>query len=104
MSSVTAACPNCKQPVSLEEEQAIFPTSCAKCQTQFIPAQIIAESNRKFEMMTYVGMLVIGMGLVAYMAVANRMKPKGDAAGIPTAAPADAAPAPATTEPTPAAK
>jgi len=98
-SVVTAACPNCKQPVFVEEIQAPFPVTCAKCQADFIPAQVIAESNRKFEMMMYVGMLVIGLTLVAYMAVTNRLKPKGDAAAPP--APAAADPAPAASEPAP---
>lgn len=93
MSSVSAACPSCKQTVSVEEEQSVLPTTCSKCQTVFIPAQVIAESNRKFEMMMYVGMLVVGLALVGYMAVTNRMKPKGEAPG-----------APAATEPAPAAK
>jgi len=93
MSAVTAACPNCKQPVSVDEAQSELPTTCSKCQTAFIPAQVIAEANKKFEMMMYVGMIVIGLVLVAYMAITNRMKPKGDAPAVPAAA-----------EPAPAAK
>ncbi|QDT54460.1 hypothetical protein Pan44_24930 [Caulifigura coniformis] len=98
-SVVTAACPGCQQPVSVEEIQAPFPVTCSKCQTDFIPAQVIAESNRKFEMMMYVGMLVIGLALVGYMAITNRMKPKGGEA--PPPAPAATEPAPPASEPAP---
>jgi uncharacterized membrane protein YebE (DUF533 family) len=100
MSSVTAACPNCKQQASVEEAQSGLPVTCSKCQTAFIPAQVIAESNKKFEMMMYVGMLVVGLALVAYMAITNRLKPKADA----PAAPAASESAPAASEPAPAAK
>jgi len=92
MSSVTAACPKCKQSVTMEEAQSALPTTCSNCRETFIPAQVIAESNKKFEVMMYVGMLVVGVGLIVFMAATGRLKPKADP------------PAPAATEPEPAPK
>ena len=84
MSSVVKAkCPKCKNAISVEEEEAAEPITCASCQTTFVPATVIAESNKKFEMAMYVGMLLIGVGLIVYMAMTGNLKPKADAPEAP---------------------
>ncbi|NND95788.1 MAG: hypothetical protein HKN47_00495 [Pirellulaceae bacterium] len=44
-----------------------------------MPSVVIAESNKRFEIAMYVGMLVVGLGLVVYMAMTGNLKPKPDA-------------------------
>ena len=51
-----------------------------------VPAAVIAESNKKFEMAMYGGMIVVALGLIAYMAITNRMKPKPEVPEAPAAA------------------
>jgi DNA-directed RNA polymerase subunit RPC12/RpoP len=89
-SMVKAGCPKCGKPVSVEEEQATEPVACSSCQTTFVPAKVIEESNTRFQIWMFVGMLVIGIALVAYMAVTNRLNPKADGPEAPATAPADA--------------
>jgi DNA-directed RNA polymerase subunit RPC12/RpoP len=90
MSSVVKAkCPKCKNEISVEEASAEQPVSCPGCQSTFVPATVIAESNKRFEMWMYVGMLVVGVGLIVALAVQNRMKPKADAPEAPAAVEAD---------------
>src|SRR5690606_34482904 len=96
MSSVVKAnCPKCRHAVSVEEEEAHEPVACSSCQTMFVPAKVIEESNQRFQVWMYVGMLVIAVALIAYMAVTNRMNrktdQKADARDAPAGAPADAA-------------
>jgi hypothetical protein len=80
MSSVVQAkCPNCKTPVSVEEEQSVLPVTCSSCQTKFVPAEVIAESNKRFEIALYVGMIVVALGLFGYMAATGNLQPKADA-------------------------
>lgn len=74
-----AKCPQCKTPVSVTEEESVMPVTCSSCQTPFVPAEIIAESNKKFEIGLYVGMLVVGVGLIVYMAMTGNLKPNGGA-------------------------
>ena len=91
MSSVVKAkCPQCGHQVSVEEEEAAEPVACSQCQASFVPATVIEESNRRFQIWMYVGMLVVGVGLIVYMAITNRMQPKADAPKAPPAAKADA--------------
>lgn len=85
-SVVTAKCPNCKHVVSVEEELSELPATCAECQATFIPAMIIAESNRRFEMGMYVVMLAIGCGLIGYMALTRKDQPNGETPAAPPAA------------------
>ncbi len=80
-SAVTAKCSKCHHPVTVEEVVAVLPVACESCQTQFIPAAIIAESNKRFEIWMYVVMLGIGVGLIGYMAATGNLKPKADPAG-----------------------
>ncbi len=91
MSSVVKAkCPQCKHEVSVEEVDAGQPVTCSSCQTTFVPATVIAESNKRFEVLMYVGMLVVAGGLIAYMAVTGNLKPKADAPAVEPAAEAEA--------------
>lgn len=84
MSTVQAKCPKCKASVTVEEERTALPVTCSACQATFSPAEAIAADNKKFEMMMYIGMLIVGIGLIVYMAIANRMNPPAkDAAEIP---------------------
>ncbi|KAA5539186.1 hypothetical protein FYK55_25025 [Roseiconus nitratireducens] len=93
MSSVVKAkCPQCKTEVAVEEEESSQPVSCSSCQTTFVPAAVIAESNRRFEIGMYVVMLLIGIGLVGYMAMTGNLKPKPDAPPPPQAAEMDTVP------------
>lgn len=81
MSSVVKAkCPKCTTEVSVVEEQSSVPVACASCQEQFIPAEVIAASNKKFEVAMYVGMFLVGIGLIVYMAMTGNLQPKPDEA------------------------
>ena len=91
MSVVKAKCPKCKHEVSVEEEVDAVPVTCEKCQTTFTPATVVAESNRKFEIGMYVVMLLVGVGLVAYMMITGQGLPKPKPADAPPAAAEDAA-------------
>jgi endogenous inhibitor of DNA gyrase (YacG/DUF329 family) len=83
---VQAKCPKCKAVVSVEDERTAEPVTCAGCQQMFIPAEAIASDNKKFEMMMYIGMLVVGVGLLIFMAATGRLKPpQPDAAEAPAA-------------------
>lgn len=75
MSAVTAKCPKCKTPVSVEEEQSAVPVTCTSCQETFIPAEAIAADNKKFEIMMYVGMVVVAIGLLVYGAMTGQLQP-----------------------------
>jgi hypothetical protein len=87
MSSVVKAkCPKCKNQISVEEEESAEPVTCSSCQTSFVPATVIAESNKRFEMAMYIGMLLIGVGLIVYMAMTGNLKQKADPAEAPPAA------------------
>jgi endogenous inhibitor of DNA gyrase (YacG/DUF329 family) len=86
MSAVTAKCPKCKTPVSVEEEHSAVPVTCSSCQETFIPAEAIAADNKKFEMLMYVGMLVVGVGLIVYMAMTGELQPPQPDAAAPPAA------------------
>ena len=86
MSVVKAKCPKCKHEVSVEEEVSAVPVTCEKCQTTFTPATVIAASNKKFEIGMYVVMLLIGVGLVAYMVITGEGLPKPKQADAPPAA------------------
>jgi hypothetical protein len=86
MSSVVKTkCPKCKNEVSVEEDAASEPFTCPGCQTTFVPATVIAESNKRFEIGMYVGMLAIGIGLIVYMAMTGNLKPKADQPAAPAA-------------------
>ena len=77
MSSVVKAkCPKCKHEVSVDEAVAAVPVTCEKCQTTFTPATVVAESNKKFEIGMYVVMLLVGVGLIAYMIITGEGLPK----------------------------
>ena len=90
MSAVTAKCPKCRHAVSVEEEVSALPVTCEKCQTTFTPATVIEESNRKFQIGMYVVMLLVGVGLVAYMVITGEGLPKPKPADAPAAAADDA--------------
>jgi hypothetical protein len=91
MSSVVKAkCPQCGHQVSVEEEEAAEPVACSACQHSFVPAKVIEESNQRFQIWLYVGMLVIAVAIIVYMAIENRMNPKKDAPKAPPAAEVDA--------------
>ena len=91
MSSVIKAkCPNCKKEMSVEEEQSAQPVVCSSCQATFVPALVIAESNKRFEIWMYVGMLLVGIGLIVYMAATGNLKPKQEVPEAPPAAEAEA--------------
>ncbi|TWU59315.1 hypothetical protein Poly51_21030 [Rubripirellula tenax] len=77
-SIVKAKCPKCKTEVSVEEDASVLSTVCTSCQTAFVPATVIAESNKRFEMGMYVVMLLVGLGLIVYMAATGSLKPKPD--------------------------
>ncbi len=81
-SIVKAKCPNCKHEVSVAEDQSALPVACESCQASFVPAVVIAESNKRFEFAMYVGMFVIGLGLIGYMAATGQLKPKPDPPAI----------------------
>ncbi|MBA3316284.1 MAG: hypothetical protein H0T47_23730 [Planctomycetaceae bacterium] len=86
MSSVAKAkCPKCKQEVSVEEEVSTQPVTCSSCQTTFVPATVVAESNRRFEIGMYVVMLLVAGALIGYMVITGEGLPKADE---PDAAPA----------------
>jgi hypothetical protein len=82
---VKAKCPKCRHQITVEEAQSVQPVTCPSCQSTFVPATVIAESNKKFEMAMYGGMVVVAIGLIAYMAITNRMKPKAEAPEGPAA-------------------
>jgi DNA-directed RNA polymerase subunit RPC12/RpoP len=82
---VKAKCPKCKNQISVEEVQSVQPVTCSSCQSKFVPAAVIAESNKRFEMAMYGGMIVVAIGLIAYMAITNRMKPKPEVPEAPAA-------------------
>jgi dipeptide/tripeptide permease len=46
---------------------------------------VIAASNKRFEMGMYAAMLLIGVGLIIYMAMTGQLKPKADAQKAPPA-------------------
>ena len=83
---VKAKCPKCRNQISVEEAQSGQQVTCPSCQSTFVPAAVIAESNKKFEMAMYGGMIVVALGLIAYMAITNRMKPKPEVPEAPAAA------------------
>lgn len=86
MSSVVKAnCPKCKNQISVEEADSEQPVTCSSCQSTFVPATVIAESNKRFEIGMYVAMLVVGIGLFVYMAMTGNLKPKADAPDPPPA-------------------
>lgn len=89
-SAVKAKCPKCKSPITVEEDEAVVAVTCASCQTKFVPAEVVAESNKKFEMAMYVGMLLVGIGLIVFMAATGNLKPKADAPEAPPAVEAGA--------------
>ena len=77
MSSVVKVkCPKCKNQNSVEEDGAEQPVACSSCEFTFVPAVVIAESNKRFQVVMYVGMLLIGVGLIVYMAMTGNLKPK----------------------------
>lgn len=51
---------------------------------------MIAESNKRFEMGMYAVMLLIGVGLIIYMAVTGNLRPNANAPEAPPAAEAGA--------------
>lgn len=89
-SAVKAKCPKCKTEISVEEEQSTEPVRCASCQEMFVPSEVIAGSNKRFEVAMYVGMLLIGVGLIVYMAMTGNLQPKPDAPDAPAAVEAEA--------------
>ena len=91
MTSVLKAnCPQCKNPISVEEDHAEQPVTCSSCQSTFVPATVIGESNKRFEMGMYAAMLLVGVGLIVYMAITGNLKPKADAPKAPPAVEAGA--------------
>lgn len=88
-STVQARCPKCKTPVSVEEEKSTQSVTCSSCQATFVPADVIAESNKRFEVAMYIGMFLIGLGLIVYMAMTGRLKPKPDVPEAPAAVETD---------------
>lgn len=88
---VQAKCPKCQTAVSVEDDRTAEPVTCSNCQETFIPAESIAADNKKFEIMMYVGMLVVGVGLIVYMAMTGQLQPpQPDAADVPAAVEEDA--------------
>lgn len=79
-SEVEAKCPKCKAKISVDEVASTQPFTCPSCQTSFVPATVIAESNKRFEIAMYVAMLVVAAGLFGYMALTGNLKPKADKA------------------------
>lgn len=75
-SLVKAKCPKCKHEVAVEEEASTQPVTCSSCQTTFVPATVVAESNRRFEIGMYVVMLLVAGGLFAYMFITGEGLPK----------------------------
>ena len=84
-SDVQAKCPKCKTPVSVAESDSAQSVTCSSCQSTFVPAEVIAASDKQFEIAMYVGMLVIGIGLLVYMAMTGQLKPNADEPGPPAA-------------------
>jgi hypothetical protein len=76
--------------ISVEEKNAGKPVTCSSCQATFVPAMVVAESNKRFEIGMYVAMLLIGVALIVYMAMTGNLKPKADAPEAPPAVGADA--------------
>jgi pyruvate/2-oxoacid:ferredoxin oxidoreductase beta subunit len=72
---VKAKCPQCKTPVSVEDERTAEPVTCPGCQATFIPEEAIAADNKRFEIMLYVGMVVVAIGLLVYGAMTGQLKP-----------------------------
>jgi len=56
----------------------------------FVPATVIAESNKRFEILMYAAMLLIGVGLIVYLAMTGKLKPKAGAPAVPPAVEAGA--------------
>ena len=83
---VKAKCPKCRNQISVEEVLSVQPVTCPSCQSTFVPVAVIAESNKRFEMGMYGAMVVVAIGLIAYMAITNRMKPKAEVPEAPAAA------------------
>lgn len=84
-STVKTKCPKCGNLISVEEEQAVQPLACPSCQATFVPATVIAESNKRFEMGMYAVMLLAGVALIVYMAMTGNLKPKANAPQPPPA-------------------
>ncbi len=85
-SLVKAKCPKCGNQVSVEDEASQQQVKCSSCQSVFVPATVIAESNKRFEMGMYAVMLLVGVGLIIYMAMTGNLKPKADVPEAPAAA------------------
>jgi heterodisulfide reductase subunit A-like polyferredoxin len=87
MSAVKAKCPKCKTVVSVEEERSAEPLTCTSCQETFVPADAIAADNKRFEIMMYVGMVVVAVGLLVYGAMTGQLQPpQPEGAEVPAAA------------------
>lgn len=74
-SEVKAKCPQCNVEVTVPEEQSSIPVTCPSCPATFSPAEVIAEENKKFEIMMYVGMIVVAIGLLVYGAMTGQLQP-----------------------------
>lgn len=83
---VKAKCPQCKKEISVDQSQADQPAACPSCQSTFIPAAVIAESNKRFEMGMYAVMILVGAGLFIFMAITGRLQQKGNLPPAPPAA------------------
>lgn len=88
--TVKAKCPKCGNQISVEEAISEQPVACSSCKSTFVPATVIAESNKRFEMGMYAAMLLIGIGLIIYMAMTGQLRPNADPPEVPAEAPAAA--------------
>jgi hypothetical protein len=75
-SIITAKCPRCQQPLALEEAAAEQLVTCHSCQRQFIPAEVLAKSNRRVAFWMFLGLAAIGLGVIGYMSVTRYIDPK----------------------------
>lgn len=83
MTVMNANCPKCRSQISVEEADAEQPITCSSCQSVFVPAKVIAESNERFQFWMYAGMFLLGAGLILYMVVTGNGLPKADAPAAP---------------------
>lgn len=87
---VKTKCPKCKTEISVADDQSEQKATCASCQSTFIPAKVIAESNKRFETWMYIVMILVGLGLFAYMGMTGQLKQKRDEPQPPPAVQKDA--------------
>ena len=88
-SLVKTQCPKCKTVASVDEIQVDNAFACASCGSTFIPKKANADSVQQFELRMYLIMILIGVGLFAYMATTGQLQQKRNALPAAPAAKAD---------------